>query len=146
MIRRWSSDEQVFGWLVPCNWTILEPEPVRDLCHLARPADRRTRRRPTPMRGSAAMIAAASAGSHVPRRAGMEIEPDPVGARSAQADGFIDARQAADLDADHGMRHARGLGRRTAQKDQPSRTRRAVTGGTASEPGSGDTELVAALP
>ena len=46
----------------------------------------------------------------------MEIEPDPVGAQLGAGDGFVDARQAADLHADHGRLHSLGLHARTQRK------------------------------
>ena len=44
--------------------------------------------------------------SHESRRVGMEIEADPVGPRAQASHGFVNLRQAANLDAKINTRHS----------------------------------------
>ena len=53
------------------------------------------------------MISAAATGSTYRGERRMKIEPDPVGSSLGASQRFVNARQTADLDADHGVRHAR---------------------------------------
>ena len=71
----------------------------------------------------------------------MKVEPDPIDAGLGASQRVVDARQAADLHTDDGVRHATRSSRRTARRRR-LRTPAAI-GRCAGEPtGSGHSELV----
>ena len=96
--------EEVFRRFLAVQLDDLQPELLRDIGHFRGGTDRR--RLPTarsPTRGSAADDRRGSIRLDKSRRAGMKIEPDPVGARLGAGQRVVDAGQTADLHADDGI-------------------------------------------
>jgi len=115
--------EQVFRRLSPVQLDDLQAELFRDLRHQGGgPVDEHAH---SPNRGwERGDYLGGFRWLYVPPRSGMKVEADPIRAGLRARERFIDARQTADLNADHGPAYSEGIRNCARREENEHRTMR----------------------